>query len=173
MNFQDHLYFFSEILREVRAMFPGSHPVIGGGALRDAYHGRPIKDVDVFLRAAEFPNGVSHPLAKQLVPASVSTYALRSDMHGVWDLKSTIQGFPVQFIVADFENKEDLAGTFYLGLSRITYDGTEVYGHPDFWADSTAKRFRICRADDDGQTTRSEKRIDRLLEKYPDFKRAA
>lgn len=173
MNFQAHLYFFLAILREVRAMFPGSHPVIGGGALRDAYHGRPIKDVDVFLRAAEFPLGLNHPLIKPLVPPTVCTYGLRSDMHGVWDAKVQMQGFDVQFIVADFDDAKDLAGTFDLGLSRITFDGDQVFMHPDFLEDSEAKAFRIRRADDDGQTTRSEKRIERLLTKYPDFKRAA
>jgi len=173
MNFQDRLYFFSVILREVRVMFPGSHPVIGGGALRDAYHGRPIKDVDVFLRADEFPAGVIHPSVKQLIPAAFSTYALRSDMHGVWDVTQKMHGYDVQFIIADFSNKLDLAGTFDLGLSRITFDGESVFMHDDFIRDSRAKVFRICRADDDGQTLRSERRIDRLLGKYPEFQRAA
>jgi hypothetical protein len=173
MQFNDHLYFFGKIIEEVRAMFPGSHPVIGGGALRDAYHGRPIKDVDVFLRATEFPNGVKHPFVKTVVPPFVSEYALRSDMHGAWDVMFKIQGFQVQLIVADFENLEDLAGTFDLGLSRITFDGRQVFQHIDFLTDSEAKEFRIIRADDDGQTLRSERRIERLLSKYPDFKRAA
>jgi len=173
MDFNDRLYFFREILREVRVMFPGSHPVIGGGALRDAYHGRPIKDVDIFLRATDFPDGLKHPLTKQYIPAFVSNYALRSDMHGVWNFMAPVHGYEVQFILADFDSLTDLAGTFDLGLSRITYDGNEPYFHPDFIRDSEDRVFRICRADDDGQTIRSERRIDRLLNKYPDFKRAA
>jgi hypothetical protein len=173
MNLQDQLYFFREILQEVQVMFPGATAVIGGGALRDAYHDRPIKDVDVFLRAKDFPNGLNHRLIKQLIPPSVSSYALRSDMHGVYDCLPLMQGYQVQFILADFNDRIDLANTFDLGLSRITYDGNKLYLHPDFVEDSDAKQFRILRADDDGQTIRSERRIDRLLTKYPDFKRAA
>lgn len=175
MNFTDHLYFFREVLREVKVMFPGSHPVIGGGALRDAFHNRPIKDVDVFLRATEHPLGLKHPFINTVISqdASSSGGGMRHDMHGCWDIMFRIQGFPVQLIVADFKDAADLAGTFDLGLSRITYDGIEVFYHDDFRADSEAKQFRIVRADDDGQTARSEKRIERLLGKYPDFKRAA
>lgn len=164
---------FTAILRAVREMFPESHPVIGGGALRDAFHGRPIKDVDVFMRATEFPFGLSHPHLKQLIPASIGTYALRSDMHGVWDVSLPIQGFEVQLIVAEFDYAADLAKTFDLGLSRITFDGEDVFYSDDFIRDSHAKVFRILRADDDGQTTRSERRIERLLQKYPEFKAAA
>ncbi|WP_207221202.1 hypothetical protein [Pseudoduganella lutea] len=173
MNFQDQLYFFRKILEVIKEMFPGSNPVIGGGCLRDAYHGRPIKDVDVFMRAQDHPNGLAHPLVKMVIPEHIGLYALRSDMHGVWDVLFPVQGFDVQLIAAEFDTLEDLASTFDLGLSRITYDGINIYIHPDFEQDSKDRVFRICRADDDGQTLRSERRIERLLSKYPDFKKAA
>jgi len=163
---------YSDILASIKMMFPGSNPVIGGGALRDAYHGRPIKDVDVFLRAKDHPFGITHQDIKTIVPANVG-YGLRSDMHGVWDVTVPINGFQVQLIVADFEDLFDLAPTFDLGFSRVTFDGTSVFYHPHFWEDSFNKEFVIRRSDDDGTTARSERRIERLAEKYPDWKRAA
>lgn len=171
MEFNDRLYFFREVLQRVRAMFPGSHPVLGGGALRDAYHGRPIKDLDVFMRAKDHPLGLDTFFTKMQIPAS-SSYGLRHDLHGVWNLVMDIGGYQVQLILADFDNAKDLAGTFDIGLSQVTYDGTEVFYHPNFLMDSADKVFRIYRTDDDGSTVRSERRINRFLEKYPDFKAA-
>ena len=166
----DTLYQFSEILRQVRVLVPGSHPVIGGGALRDLYHGRPIKDVDVFLRAEDHPAPLSHPGISLMIPPSISGYALRSDMHGVWNVREPLCGFDVQLIVADFGDMFDLAETFDLGLSRITYEGGQyVHMTEDFLRDSLNQVFRILRSDDDGQTARSERRIERLLLKYPEF----
>ena len=36
-----------DVLTEIQAIFPGA--VIAGGALRDLYNERPIKDVDIFI----------------------------------------------------------------------------------------------------------------------------
>lgn len=164
----DTLYQFSEILKQVRVLVPGSHPVIGGGALRDAYHGRPIKDVDVFLRAKDAAL-LDHPGLSMQIPPSISGYSLRSDMHGVWNLREQLFGYDVQLIIADFDDQFDLAPTFDIGMSRATYDGHTVFYHPHFIQDSTAKEFVIRRTDDDGQTARSERRIERFLLKYPEF----
>lgn len=88
-------------------------------------------------------------------------------------MKEPIAGFDVQLILADFENFVDLAETFDLGLSRITYDGDVVNFHNDFMMDSVDKVFRICRNDNVHEEARSLRRITRLLNKYPDFRSAA
>ena len=171
MSYVSKLADFKAILGEVKRMFPESHPVVGGGALRDAYHDRPIKDVDVFLRAKDHPLGLTHPDTRIFVPDFVCNYGLRSDMHGVWNVTRLINGYEVQLILADFENCIDLADTFDIGLSRATFDGSGdwVYHTDKFLQDSHDKAFRIYRADDDGQVARSERRIERLLKKYPNF----
>lgn len=163
---------FKVILREVKEMFPGSSPVIGGGALRDAFHHRPIKDVDVFLRAQDHEH-LSHPFTSLLIPEFIGEYCGRHDLHGVWDVAHQIAGFDVQLILADFEDMYDLAGTFDLGLSRATYDGSVVFFHPDFVDDTINKVFRICRDDNAKEIARSQRRITRLLQKYPEFTAAA
>lgn len=159
---------FSWILREVRRMFPGSSPVIGGGALRDSFHKRPIKDVDVFLRAKDHPIGLDHPETSLVIPETISEYCGRPDLHGVWNVKDHIRGYEVQLIRSDFETPEDLAASFDIGLCRITYDGV-VYIHPAFTRDSLDKKFRIERHDNDNEVARSKRRITRLRTKYPDF----
>lgn len=160
---------FKEILEVIQWVFPNSKPVIGGGALRDSVHGRPIKDVDVFLRSMDYQNGLDSPLTKR-VPASefVLKYS-RKDMYGAWDFIQRISGYDVQLIVADFVTYKDLAGTFDLGLSRITYDG-RLYVHSDFLQDSEDQAFRILRADTIHDARRSLKRIERLQQKYPEFR---
>jgi len=161
----DTLEKFRGVLDAVKEMFPGSHPVIGGGALRDAFHGRPIKDVDVFLRNVDHSD-LAHPYTKALVPPGVAEYACRSDMHGVWDITAPIHGFSVQLILADFTNLTDLAGTFDLGFSRITFDGQDIYYHPDFVKDSAKQQIVIRRKDDNGTISRSLRRVARISQKY-------
>lgn len=166
---ETHLGHFREILDVIRWEFPGSHPVIGGGALRDSYHDRPIKDVDVFLRAQDHKTLDSELTTYIRPPAIVKSGYGRADMHGAWDLKQQINGYQVQLILADFTNLEDLAHTFDIGLARVTYDGDELYLSREFLEDSAAKRLLIRRADSRFEHERSIKRVKRLKGKYPDF----
>lgn len=160
---------FNKILEVVRWEFPGSHPVIGGGAIRDSILNRPIKDVDVFLRAKDHNYSLDSELTKR-IRCSPQTLAYgRPDMHGAWDFLQHIEGYPVQLILADFEDLEDLAHTFDIGLSRVTYDGERIYVSPEFTQDAQDKAFRIRRADNRYELERSLKRCQRHAEKYPEF----
>lgn len=160
---------FDKILEVVRWEFPSSHPVIGGGAIRDSILGRPIKDVDVFLRAKDHNYSLDSELTKR-IRCSPQTLAYgRADMHGAWDFLQHIEGYPAQLILADFENLEDLAHTFDIGLSRVTYDGERIYVSPEFTQDVHDKAFRIRRADNPHELERSLRRVQRHLEKYPEF----
>lgn len=161
---------FNEILEVVRWEFPTSHPVIGGGSLRDTILGAPIKDVDVFLRAKDHNYTLDSELTKRIRCSPQTAAYGRADMHGAWDFLQTIQGYPVQLILADFENLEDLAHTFDIGLSRITYDGERLYASPEFIQDAADKAFRIRRADNAYELARSLKRVERHLGKYPGFR---
>jgi len=166
---------FDRVLVEVRALFPGSYPVIGGGAVRDALHGRPIKDVDVFLRKQDHAS-LDHVFTVKVPTNPFMERYGRKDMHGAWDLTAcpfTGSRWPVQLILSDFENYMDLARTFDIGLSRATYahgtDGAHLYVTNEFIQDSEDKAFRIHRAETDMELRRSQKRVERLLTKYPDF----
>lgn len=164
----DHFAKLDRILEVVRWTFPTSNPVIGGGALRDHLLNRPIKDVDVFLRAKDHDN-LDSELTKRIRPPLLAQMYGRADMHGAWDFLQTLEGFQVQLILADFETKKDLAHTFDLGLSRVTYDEGGLYVSPEFDADAIDKVFRIHRADNNYELQRTLRRIERLSEKYPDF----
>lgn len=160
---------FREILEVVRWEFPGSHPVIGGGALRDSILGRPIKDVDVFLRAKDHDNLDSELTTFIRPPIIVQHGYGRADMHGAWDFKQQLCGFDVQLILADFEDLQDLAHTFDIGLSRVTFDGRALYVTKEFEEDAADKAFRIRRADNHYEVERSLRRIERHSVKYPEF----
>ena len=164
----DHFAKLDRILAVVRWAFPTSHPVIGGGALRDHLLNRPIKDVDVFLRAKDHDN-LDSELTKRIRPPLLAQLYGRPDMHGAWDFQQILEGFQVQLILAEFETKEDLAHTFDLGLSRVTYDETGLYVTSEFDADAINKVFRVYRADNNYELKRTLRRIERLSEKYPDF----
>ncbi|WEM05514.1 nucleotidyltransferase [Ralstonia phage BOESR1] len=164
---------FRDILNVVRWEFPGSHPVIGGGALRDSYHDRPIKDVDVFLRAQDHET-LDSELTKYIRPPIIVQHGYgRADMHGAWDFLQEIHGYQVQLILADFNDLYDLAHTFDIGLARATFDGDTLYLSDEFKQDSADKVLRIRRADNEFELERSLKRIARLSQKYPDFTTSA
>lgn len=166
---QSRLDQFKRILDVVRWEFPDSHPVIGGGALRDSILNRPIKDVDVFMRAKDHITLDSELTRKIHTPIIYQLYG-RSDMYGAWNLSQQIEGYDVQLILADFEQKEDLAHTFDIGLSRVTYDGDSLYVSDEFLTDAADKALRIRRADNDHELERSLRRVERLREKYQDFR---
>ena len=165
---QERLEHFQEIIRVVRWEFPGSRPVIGGGALRDSILGRPIKDVDVFIRAQDYST-LDSELTRRINPPIMARMYGRPDMHGAWNFIQNIEGYEVQVILADFENKEDLAHTFDIGLSRVTYDGEFLYVSDEFLQDAADKKFRIRRADNQYELERSLRRVERHMEKYPEF----
>lgn len=167
---QEHQHILNEVLEVIRWTVPGSHPVIGGGALRDHILGRPIKDIDVFVSTRDVgPFLVADTsLLKKINCSPMTAQYGRKDMHGAWDFQQVIEGFAVQVILADFEDKRDLAHTFDLGLSRVTFDGT-LYVSPEFIQDATDKKFRIRRADNQYELERTYRRIKRLHEKYPEF----
>lgn len=168
-----HLKDLQDILEVIKHVYPGSYPVVGGGALRDAYLGKPVKDVDVFLRWSDHKT-LDSPFTSK-VPTSrwVEEYG-RPDMHGAWDWNAPMYGFPVQLILAEFTDLVDLASTFDLGLSRFTFDGERAFAHPDFHHDALNKILTIRRGDNDYEIARSRRRIKRLTStKYTDFKEAA
>src|ERR1035437_7664894 len=43
---------WKDVLARVQGAFPGA--IIAGGALRDLYHGKPVKDVDIFIPIENF-----------------------------------------------------------------------------------------------------------------------
>src|SRR5690606_25392744 len=102
--------------------------------------------VDVFLRTQDHDN-LNSELTKRL-PCSILTRMYgRPDMHGAWDFIQTIEGYEIQLILADFEDQFELALTFDLGLSRVTYDGVHLNITNDFLRDAADKKFTILRAD--------------------------
>ncbi|GEM_PF-3712847 len=159
---------FDDALELVRWEFPGSHPVIGGGAIRDALLGRPIKDIDVFMRSIDHNELDSELTVKVKQPAFLALYG-RKDMHGAWDFLQDVQGLPVQLILADFMTPQELADSFDLNLSRATYDGYSLHVSAAFEEGVWDKAFRILRCESDLEERRSFKRVSRLQEKYPEY----
>lgn len=160
---------FREILEVVRWEFSGSHPVIGGGALRDSILGRPIKDVDVFLRAKDHEHLNSELTTFIRPPILVQHGYGRADMHGAWNFNQQLSGYDVQLILADFNDLHDLAHTFDIGIARVTFDGVKLYVTDEFKRDAEDKAFRIHRCDNQYELERSLRRVERLKAKYPEF----
>lgn len=169
MNITQYLGKLDYILDVVREAFPGASPIVGGGYLRDASLGRPINDVDIFLRASDHNYELTGGLVKK-IPCSpqTATYG-RSDMHGAWNFQQDLEGRPVQLILTDFDNLEALAYTFDLGISRVTYDGDRLFYSPDFLEDVRDRKFRIRRADNAYELERTYRRVHKLQQKYPDY----
>lgn len=161
---------FLRILKLVSDKLGLPDAIIGGGALRDAHLGGEVKDIDIFaldrllsweVIRKEFPD------ATELVPPGSAEYS-RSDLKWVANL-GTIEGYPVQIIFTSYEGMENIHH-FDTGICQIGVglDG-ELHISPFYLADATDAKVTVLRCENEYQHRRTEKRIERILAKYPHF----
>ena len=165
---------WKEILSAVQVNHPQA--IIAGGALRDLWHGKPIKDVDIFVPVKECSDDLYvdqiialDPYAEK-VASSIYGQSQEGEpqpgfrhIHVIWRLN--IDGVIYEVIFIE-DRGEDLISVFDLSLAQIGYDGqslrtTAAFNQTVF--DKVIRVLNVNRAD------RGIKRLRRVLEKYPDY----
>jgi hypothetical protein len=160
--------------------------VIAGDALRDLWHGKPVKDIDIFIEAGgdteawglyqllggEMPEdiGSRYGLADLAdmedggaYPQSMSEVSLVQNYPG-----ENETGLPVQLIFVNWKT-EAITKRFDMGICRIWCDGNSVQLDQEFTDDSSDKLLNIRRCENKWMLGASIKRYARLLEKYDDW----
>lgn len=153
----------------IRLVLPNA--IIGGGACRDAYFGKPIKDIDVFVDVPD-------------LPGSLKTLAFHLD--GAADLggssgplecpqgKVTFTDGRIELNVVNRQGVDlvDDIHDYDFSISQIAVTPNGVIMTPKFVEDATRMGITYTHADDDRPRWHREssaKRLTRLVQKYPNF----
>jgi hypothetical protein len=169
--------FYKEVLAKVQAVCPRA--IIGGGAVRDLFYGKTVKDIDIFV-GPEYVDRmrIAGLHLKAMVPygrADQAEYAAfwGTRLLGVYDVDIEFDcecpsAIPVQLIVLKhFQGLEAGVSDFDLGFSQIGFDGARVYGSPLFWEDYRNGTITVPWADVVNMA-RTERRLERMARKYPE-----
>lgn len=166
---------WKEELAAVRAFLPDA--VIAGGALRDLYLGRPVKDVDLFATAPSDywdADALHRMLSRRSAGRTyVAGYGdMTDDVVEVWewtDPKTRLVRHSTIFNLILLTETPGV-GRFDFGVCRIMFDGQNVIATPEFHEDAANHTFTLLRSETPGQFERSVRRFERFQEKYPGWK---
>jgi hypothetical protein len=163
-------------LQRVQSAFPEA--LIAGGALRDLAHGKPVKDVDIFVRSrgtttkALLEAALRRPV-QQLVEELAEYEGQFTDVANVFDvmLDDLDDEDRFQIIALNMPiTMLSLVERFDFGLCRIATNGKMRLEHDDYVHDVLHRRFTYRLADNSPRRMdRSFERFDRLCTKYPGY----
>lgn len=154
-----------------------AHPVIGGGAVRDALLDRPIKDIDVFVPAGSIlPEGLTprsvFPDYREVGEGMIAYLEVRSLEHIV----SLGMCGALEIQVIEYDPAFKLHDTFDIGLCRVSYGPhadieralnlNSLRVSEEFLKDAREKTLTVISPNG---AERTKKRIERLRLKYPEF----
>jgi hypothetical protein len=183
----EHLRHHLDLAKKI---FPSSYACVAGGALRDLDHGKPIKDVDIFLCCKTGPHWrTRHKLAKNKDTAPYSYLTDIKKIYGtaksmgskygtVWknhiELLNVVhidhKPYPLQYILySNIEGRpgpSNLLNSFDINLCKIAYDGKKIIRTDEYKADRDNKTLTHNAR---SISSELEKRLAHLREKYPDF----
>lgn len=174
-------------LAKLQTKFPEA--VIAGGALRDTYNGKFVKDIDVFVKARGIQTKalIEEALGREvetLNPDMMTEYEEHfGELFAVFDCGPTFRpppsdddefnifgeyGPPLQIIALNMDvTLQSVVSRFDFGICKIAHNGAELFIHPDFTHDVEAKTFTLrLGADAEERRRRAMLRWDRLSEKY-------
>lgn len=161
--------------RAVLALIQEHAPLayLAGGALRDAWFGRPIKDLDFFVPHMEGHNAVHAALLDAgyacTVVAAMQYFA---DDPTVADARLYEQPgqLPVNVIrLHVFKPCREALDRFDLGFCQIGFDGAHVHTTHAFALDEADHTMTLTRCESPEQFTRTSARAERLREKYREW----
>lgn len=180
---------WKEVLEKVQQVFPSA--VIAGGALRDTFLNKPIKDVDIFIPV---PSGMTlddayesiwnmfdrYSWTIQLDPFSkygttkTETDADR-DLYAIYKLERLIVPEDTRAFWCPSGEKYDLIlcteeaaniDTFDINLCQITFDGVMLSYSAAFQDAVDRKVLKVMNVN---RTDRNKARMERLKQKFPDY----
>jgi hypothetical protein len=178
MTLEELLPAIGPILQAVQKVEPKA--VVAGGCLRDAEHGKPIKDIDVFIPLRDW--GDLREVVKRItdelgvessLPLDFTPYQeWNGEVIGVHQIRK--DGLNIELIALaispDVFSWETCVSRMDMGLCQIAFTGTCVFCSQYYSEDAQAKRFSVhrdCLAYYSEEATLA--RFDRLSLKYPEY----
>jgi hypothetical protein len=153
------------VLEAIRVKYPTA--IIAGGAPRDFYYGKEVKDIDVWI--AKDMNSLEFETIGTTEFKSVSSGYPDSTMNV---LKGTMFGVDVDIIfVACHDNEVDIVNDFADDLSKVWFDGTIHVCHES--REAYDRKFNLFSYEDKAIDRNSRalrrERMMRIKDKYPEI----
>lgn len=150
--------------------------VIAGGCLRDLDHGRPVKDIDIFVNGGALEN-LEH-LRQQLVDAGLDCQDIDYEKsYPIGELNDVVGDFeilgltdePIQLIMVSWDTSR-ITERFDFGICRVSFDGETLFRSDDYEKDSADQVFRLVQDRSGVWLSASVHRYARLVRKYEDWR---
>lgn len=151
-----------DVLSRVQTVSPSA--IIAGGALRDLYNDKPIKDVDIFIAY----NPIIDFEIGELFCDTTKVFQQHDEYNGVELLavyESTIDGVLYNFIVCTEEHCD--INNFDINICQISCDGKKLSFTAEY---SYGIRDKVIRIVNVNCLDENRKRVERIHNKYPEFK---
>lgn len=163
-----------DVLREVQEVFPSA--VIAGGALRDSMWDKPVKDVDILVPVtfdyigsldAAYEAVWNMFSGQDIVLDSQSQYGVKCkededrDLYAIFKLT---RGYKYDIILCTPDAAR--IETFDINICQISYDARKLLFTGDYAHGFLTRQIKVVNVN---RTDRNAARVQRLLEKYPNF----
>ncbi len=155
---------WKDVLARVQGAFPGA--IIAGGALRDLDHGKPVKDVDIFIPIDIIPqetlDGVIEDLGLQIHPIGKGRTNPDRKIFGIYH--TTINGIQYELIFAS-----PLAcsiDTFDINICQIQFNGEAVGTTYQY---DRGVQGKLITFPNPQSEKRMAERTERIQVKYPEY----
>jgi hypothetical protein len=166
---------WAAMLNLVQGELPSA--VIAGGALRDLWHDKPIKDVDIFIpvKADEVDLDVIEKKVLSIYPYAelvlTSMYGQKGDqaapgfrnIFAIW--RMTVDGVIYELIFIE-DMGERMIDVFDISICQISFDGKELFVTDEFYRSVKDGVIRVCNTN---RADRQVKRLKRVMDKYPEY----
>lgn len=153
----------------------GHEAYIGGGALRDAMHGVPMKDVDIFVMPYRDGPVLGPRVDSETIEEILGGFAHKhqvfnyafSDVAEQWIFEGEGDGPPLNFIaMRHHSTPEQLARRMDFGICQIVLTAEdECWVTPQWAVDYLQKTFTLT---DPDREERALRRWERISERYPE-----
>ena len=175
MNVNQIPQVWSDMLHKVQGELPSA--VIAGGALRDLWHGKPIKDVDIFIpmQADEVDLEAIERKVLAIYPYSelvlTSMYGQKGDVatpgfrniFAIW--RMTVDDVIYEMIFIE-DMGENMIEVFDISICQIMFDGELLHTTSEFNRTISDGVIRVCNTN---RADRQVKRLRRVMDKYPEY----
>jgi len=158
--------------------------IIAGGAIRDMYHKKPIRDIDVYIKKTDTTPIYQTSFWQQLFALDNTTdyiehsgksytgkpYTGKTHIGMVWEIRKN--GIMYNIIVTDIDPVDYVEQFFDIGLCKAYCDGTKIRLTADFMHDSRNKLLTVVskHLPQDEFDGMMDRHIAKLRKKYHDYK---
>ena len=159
-----------DLLSKIKDVESSSFSIIAGGAARDEYLNKPVKDYDFYIPSTAYKDvcnilkGIDASVPENSYPGEVISEVLNISYEGI----------PCQLIFSDLENADDfpqrVLNTFDYGICKIYYEGSSILvDSEEFNKDAKSKTMTLYRLDHISHLPKAITRFNYLNKKLGGF----